>query len=84
MVAEHLQAPHLRLLQKRLAKEVTVMVHSEADYESAVEASNILFGNATADALHKLDEDTFLAVFEGRKSQRVKNAVLMEYVAEPV
>lgn len=41
------------------------MVHSEADYESAVEASNILFGNATADALHKLDEDTFLAVFEG-------------------
>ena len=65
LVAEHLQAPHLRLLQKRLAKEVTVMVHSEADYESAVEASNILFGNATADALHKLDEDTFLAVFEG-------------------
>ena len=65
LVAEHQQAPHLRSLQKRLAKEVTVMVHSEADYEAAVEASNILFGNATSDALKRLDEDTFLSVFEG-------------------
>ena len=52
-------------VQKRLAKEVTVMVHSEADYEAAVEASNILFGNSTSEQLHKLDEDTLLAVFEG-------------------
>jgi tyrosyl-tRNA synthetase len=59
--AEHDEAPHLRVLQKRLAKEVTVMVHSEADYE----ASNILFGNSTSEQLHKLDEDTLLAVFEG-------------------
>ena len=59
--AEHDEAPHLRVLQKRLAKEVTVMVHSEA----AVEASNILFGNSTSEQLHKLDEDTLLAVFEG-------------------
>ena len=58
-------APHLRLLQKRLAKEVTVMVHSEADYEAAVDASNILFGNATAESLHRLDEATLLSVFEG-------------------
>ena len=62
---EQTAAPHLRPLQKRLAKEVTVMVHSIEDYETAVEASNILFGNSTHDALLKLDEDTLLAVFEG-------------------
>lgn len=65
LITEQEAAPHLRPLQKRLAKEVTVMVHSEADYEAAVEASNILFGNATHEALLKLDEDTLLAVFEG-------------------
>ncbi len=65
LIAEHAQAPHVRLLQKRLAKEVTIMVHSEEDYNAAVEASNILFGNATSDALKKLDEDTLLAVFDG-------------------
>ena len=65
LVAEHAAAPHLRVLQKRLAQEVTVMVHSQADYEAAVEASNILFGNATADALRRLDEETLLSVFEG-------------------
>ena len=65
LIREHEEAPHLRVLQKRLAKEVTCMVHSEADYNAAVEASNILFGNATADALRALDEETFLQVFEG-------------------
>ena len=65
LIAEHEEAPHMRVLQKRLAKEVTCMVHSEADYNAAVEASNILFGNATAEALRALDEDTFLQVFEG-------------------
>ncbi len=65
LIAEHEQAPHLRVLQKRLAKEVTVMVHSEADYQAALEASQILFGNATSDALKRLDEDTLLSVFEG-------------------
>ena len=64
LIAEHKEAPHLRTLQKRLAKEVTIMVHSE-DYNAAVEASNILFGNATSEALKKLDEDTLLSVFEG-------------------
>ena len=63
--AEHDEAPHLRVLQKRLAKEFPVLLHSEADYEAAVEASNILFGNSTSEQLHKLDEDTLLAVFEG-------------------
>ena len=65
LTAEHAAAPHLRILQKRLAKEITTLVHSEADYETAVEASNILFGNATAETLHRLDEETFLSVFEG-------------------
>lgn len=65
LVEEQKAAPHLRPLQKRLAQEITVMVHSEEDYETAVNASNILFGNATADALKKLDEETFLQVFEG-------------------
>lgn len=62
---EQAAAPHLRPLQKRLAKEITVMVHSLEDYEAAVEASNILFGNSTHESLLKLDEDTLLAVFEG-------------------
>ena len=65
LIEEHEQAPHMRALQKRLAKEVTVMVHSEEDYNAAVEASGILFGNATSEALKKLDEDTLLSVFEG-------------------
>ena len=74
LIAEHTEAPHLRILQKRLAKEVTVMVHSEADYEAAVEASGILFGNNTHDALVKLDEDTLLAVFEGVPQFKVSRA----------
>ncbi len=65
LIQEQKDAPHLRPLQKRLAKEITVMVHSEEDYNAAVEASNILFGNATSDALKKLDEETLLSVFEG-------------------
>lgn len=65
LVEEHKEAPHMRKLQQRLAKEVTTMIHSEADYDMAVEASQILFGKSTADALRKLDEDTFLSVFEG-------------------
>ncbi len=63
--AEHAAAPHLRLLQKRLAQDVTTLVHGEAEYQAAVEASNILFGNATADTLRRTDEATLLAVFEG-------------------
>ena len=65
LLKEHAEAPHLRALQRRLAQEVTTMVHSAKDYETAAEASNILFGNATADALKNLDEETFLAVFDG-------------------
>lgn len=65
LISTHTEAPHLRLLQKRLAEEVTVMVHSHEDYEMAVEASQILFGQGTAELLRKLDKATFLAVFEG-------------------
>ena len=63
--AEHDQAPHLRVLQKRLAEEVTVMVHSREDYEAAVETSNILFGKATKESLLRLEEETLLSVFDG-------------------
>ena len=80
LIAEHQAAPHLRLLQKRLAKEVTVMVHSEEDYNAAVDASNILFGNATSDALRKLDEDTLLAVFEGVPQFEISRDALAEGV----
>lgn len=64
-IAEHRQAPHLRSLQKLLAKEITVMVHGEEEYNKAVDATNILFGNATSEALASLDERTFLQVFDG-------------------
>ena len=80
LIAEHAAAPHLRILQKRLAQEVTVMVHSQEDYDAAVEASNILFGNATSEALKKLDEDTLLAVFEGVPQFEVKKSVFAEGV----
>jgi tyrosyl-tRNA synthetase len=65
LIEKHREAPHLRLLQQRLAKELTIMVHSEADYNAAVVASNILFGKSTTEELQNLDEKTFLSVFEG-------------------
>lgn len=65
LIEEHRQDPGLRVLQKRLAQEITVMVHSQEDYEAAVEASNILFGKATRESLSRLDEATLLDVFRG-------------------
>ena len=65
LIEQHRQEPHLRVLQQRLAKELTVMVHSEKDYNTAVAASKILFGKATTEELKTLDEKTFLSVFEG-------------------
>ncbi|WP_396185200.1 tyrosine--tRNA ligase [Flavobacterium sp.] len=65
LTEKHRETPHLRLLQKRLAEEITVMVHSSADLENAIQASNILFGNSTSDDLKQLDEATFLDVFDG-------------------
>ncbi len=65
LIARHDEAPHLRELQKTLAKEITTMIHSAEEYEKAVEASQILFGGATSEALRRLDEQTLLQVFEG-------------------
>ena len=76
LVAEHDAAPHLRTLQKRLAEEITVMIHSREEYEKAVEASQILFGGATSEALRRLDEQTLLQVFEGVPQFTVARAEL--------
>ena len=65
LIEEHKQSPHLRVLQKRLAEEITVFVHSKEELEKAIGASNILFGNSTSDDLKQLDSETFLEVFEG-------------------
>jgi tyrosyl-tRNA synthetase len=65
LVERHREAPHLRELQRKLAEEVTVMVHSREEYDAAVSASQILFGQGTADELRKLNEKTLLSIFEG-------------------
>jgi len=88
LVVEQNQAPHLRLLQKRLAEEITIMVHSKEDLEAAVEASNILFGKSTSESLRKLDEKTFLSVFEGvpiseiNKSELEKGVDVFDLLAD--
>ena len=76
LVKAHMAEPHLRLVQKRLAEEVTVMAHSREDYDSAVEASQILFGKGTTEQLHRMDESTFLSVFEGVPAYDVSPALL--------
>lgn len=65
LIEEHRQAPHLRVLQKKLAEEITIFVHSKEELEKAIQASNILFGNATSEDLKQLDGATFLEVFDG-------------------
>lgn len=65
LIIEQSQAPHLRILQKRLAKEISILVHSKEEYENAVIASSILFGKSTSTDLKGLDENTFLDVFDG-------------------
>jgi len=75
---EHAEAPHLRLLQKEIAKEVTCMVHSTEDYEMAVKASEILFGKSSTEDLASLDERTFLAVFEGVPQVQLSHAVFAQ------
>ncbi len=71
---EHAATPHLRLLQKALAKDLTIRVHSQKDYETAVEASEILFGKSTTESLRKLDTETFLSVFEGVPCSEVESS----------
>ncbi len=65
LIIEQSQAPHLRILQKRLAQEISILVHSKEEYENAVIASSILFGKSTSTDLKSLDENTFLDVFDG-------------------
>lgn len=74
--AEHAEKPHERALQKALAREVTIMVHGEKEYENALKASEILFGKATADVLREIDEKTLLAVFDGVPTFDVAKEVL--------
>lgn len=76
IIEEHNKAPHERFLQKRLAEEVTVMVHSREDYEGAVEASQILFGKGTTESLKRMSENTFLSVFEGVPVFEINNDLL--------
>lgn len=81
LISAHEKAPHERILQKRLAEEVTVMVHSREDYESAVEASQILFGKGTTESLKKMNESTFLSVFEGVPVFDIKKQLLQSGVS---
>jgi tyrosyl-tRNA synthetase len=81
IVNEHNKAPHERLLQRKLAEEVTVMVHSRNDYEGAVEASQILFGKGTTESLIKMNENTFLSLFEGVPVFDVKKEVIYKGVS---
>jgi len=76
MIMEHQQAPQLRILQKALARDITVRVHSENDYNTAIEASSILFGAGTTETLKNLPEKTFLSVFEGVPQSEVALADL--------
>ncbi len=76
LAEEHRQNPHLRLLQKTLAKEVTVMVHSEEDLKMAEEASQILFGKGTTEVLHRMDETTLLTVFDGVPRASIDKSLL--------
>jgi tyrosyl-tRNA synthetase len=86
LIAEHDETPHLRILQKAIAEEVTTRVHSKEDLEMAIKASNILFGKSTAEDLKCLDEDTFLSVFEGVPQFEISKADLglgiLDIVAE--
>ena len=90
LVEEHKQDPGRRILQKRLAEEVTVMVHSQEALDTAIEASSILFGKSTKESLERLDEQTFLDVFDGvpqfeiGKDQLGQSAIELFTVAAPV
>lgn len=85
---QHSEAPHLRIIQKALAKDITIRVHSEEDYNAAVEASTILFGKGTTETLRNLSEDMLLSVFEGVPQaeisiDEIKNGIgIIELLAE--
>lgn len=76
LIAEHKQAPHLRILQKKIGEEVTIMTHGKEAYKNAIKASNILFGKSTTSDLKSLDEQTFLDVFDGVPQAEIKRSVI--------
>ncbi|HEY9006088.1 MAG TPA: tyrosine--tRNA ligase [Ohtaekwangia sp.] len=78
LIAEHTATPHLRKLQQALAQDITITVHSAEEYEKAVKASNILFGNSTTEDLQGLDEDTLLALFDGVPQTTISRSLLDE------
>ncbi|GJM30313.1 MAG: tyrosine--tRNA ligase [Cyclobacteriaceae bacterium] len=78
--ATHLENPHLRILQKELAREITIRVHSEDNYTRAVKASGILFGKSTADELKEIDEKMLLEVFEGVPQVTISKSVLHQSI----
>jgi tyrosyl-tRNA synthetase len=78
LVAQHREAPHLRILQKKLAEEITVLVHSREDLDKAVQASGILFGQSTSEDLKSLDVITFLEVFEGVPQREITKSLLAD------
>jgi len=82
LVVDHNEAPHNRVMQRRLAEELTVMVHSREEYDMAVEASSILFGQGTTKSLKKIREDVFLSVFEGVPQFEVPTADIDQDVLE--
>jgi tyrosyl-tRNA synthetase len=82
LAEEHRKTPHLRVMQKKLAEEVTVMVHSRKEYELALEASGILFGEGTTESLNRIREDLFLAVFDGVPQFEIPPALMERDVVE--
>jgi tyrosyl-tRNA synthetase len=71
----HQQAPHLRALQQALAREMTIRVHSDEDYNAAIRASNILFGQATREELHSLSNRDFEEIFEGVPTKKISKSI---------
>ena len=76
LIAEHKEAPHMRILQKKIGEEVTIMTHGKEAYDNAIKASNILFGKSTSEDIKSLDEQTFLDVFEGVPQAEIERSVI--------
>lgn len=77
LTKQHQEAPHLRILQKKLAEGITTMVHSKEEYDNAVKASEILFGNSTSDSLKGLNMKTFLDIFDGVPQKEVSKEEIL-------
>ena len=76
LITEHKEAPHMRILQKRIGEEVTIMTHGKEAYDNAIKASNILFGKSTAEDLKSLDEQTFLDIFDGVPQAEITRTII--------